>query len=103
MIHNNDYASLIYTDYGAYMADSQVNPTLELMFIGTSGNDITPVDTLWLGAWNRGMHVENIHNDHRVDVHGIDSAIAFSFRDISLAPGERKEFIVRFTLARPGM
>jgi hypothetical protein len=101
MIHNNDYASLIQTDYGAYMADSQVNPSLELMFIGKSGSNITPVDTLWLGEWDEGWHLENIYNDRRIDVHGVDSAIAFSYQNIDLAPGERKEFIVRFTLARP--
>jgi hypothetical protein len=103
MIHNNDYASLILTDYGAYMADSQVNPTLELMFIGIAGDNITPVDTLWLGVWDDGWHLENIYNNRRVDVHGVDSAIAFSYQNIDLAPGESKEYVVRFSLARHGL
>jgi len=100
MIHRNDYASLIHKSYGAYMTDSQSNPSLELMFICEAENGITPVDTLWLGAYDFGAHLNHIYDDKRSDVHGADSAIGFSYRDISLAPGEAKEFIVRFTLAR---
>ena len=100
MIHDNDYASLIHTPYGAYMTDSMDNPSLELMFVGESGNGITPVDTLWLGTWDGGRHLEHIYDDSRSDVHYSDSAIGFSYQNIDLDPGESKEFIVRFTLAR---
>jgi len=100
MIHNNDDASLVYTSYGAHMTDSQTNPSLELMFICLSGNGITPVDTLWLGTYSGGRHLNYIHSDRRDDVHNADSALGFSYQNINLAPGETKEFIVRFTLAR---
>jgi len=100
MIHNNDYAPLVHTDYGAYMTDSQTDPSLELMFVCLSGNDITPVDTLWLGRFNGGRHLNYIYDDSRTDVSGIDSAIGFSYQNIDLEPGQTKEFIVRFTLAR---
>ncbi|MCL2138872.1 MAG: Ig-like domain-containing protein [Treponema sp.] len=99
MIHNNDFASLILTPYGAYMTDSQSNPSLELMFICLSGNGITPVDTLWLGTYPEG-HLRYIYSDRRYDIHNADSALGFSYQNINLAPGEIKEFIVRFTLAR---
>ena len=100
MIHNNDDASLLITHYGAYMADSANNPSLELMFICLSGEGITPVDTLWLGIYMEGDHLNYIYTDHRDNVHGQDSAIGFSYQNIDLAPGEAREFIVRFTLAR---
>jgi hypothetical protein len=100
MIHENDFASLLYKPYGAYMTDSELDPTLELMFVGLSGEGISPVDTLWLGAWGGGAHLNYIYNDARNDVIGYDTAIGFSYKDIDLAAGETREFIVRFTLAR---
>jgi hypothetical protein len=100
MIHQNDEASLIHTPYGAYMTDSEDNPSLELILICETGDGITPVDTLWLGTYDFGRHLDYIYTDRRIDVHGRDSAIGFSYQNIDLAPGETKEFIVRFTLAR---
>ena len=100
MIHDNDYASLILTPYGAYMADSTDKPSLELMFICLLSEGITPVDTLWLGTYMGGAHLDIIYNDRRSNVNSQDSAIAFSYQNIDLEPGESKEFIVRFTLAR---
>jgi hypothetical protein len=100
MIHRNDHAPLVHTPYGAYMTDSPDNPTLELMFVCESGNGINPVDTMWLGSYGGGAHLNHIYDDNRNGVRGVDSAIGFSYQDIDLAPGEAKEFIVRFTLAR---
>jgi hypothetical protein len=100
MIHKNDHASLTHTPYGAYMTDSETNPTLELMFVCESGNGINPVDTLWLGEYDWGAHLNYIYDDDRNGVRGVDSAIGFSYQNINLAPGESKEFMVRFTLAR---
>ena len=100
MIHRNDDASLIHAPYGAYMTDSADNPSLELMFVCETGSGITPVDTLWLGSYNDGRHLDYIYTDRRYDVHGEDSAIGFSYQNIELASGGTKEFVVRFTLAR---
>jgi hypothetical protein len=100
MIHRNDHASLEHKPYGAYMADSGTNPSLELMFVGESGEGIDPVDTLWLGTWNSGDHLNHIYDDRRNDISSVDSAIGFSYKNIDLGAGETKEFIVRFTLAR---
>jgi hypothetical protein len=100
MIHENDEAALIHTPYGAYMADSPENPSLELMIICESGAGITPVDTLWLGTYGGGEHLNHIYDDSRTDIHGRDSAIGFSYQNISLDPGETKEYTIRFTLAR---
>ena len=100
MIHRNDHASLLHKPYGAYMTDSPDNPSLELMFICEEEDGITPVDTLWLGSYSGGAHLNHIYDDSRSDVHYADSAIGFSYQNIDLAPGQVKEFIVRFTLAR---
>ena len=100
MMHNNDYASLLLKPYGAYMADADTNPKLELMLVCLTGEGITPVDTLWLGTWDFGAHVERIYDDNRADVIGQDTAIAFSYQNITLGPGEAKEFIIRFTVIR---
>jgi hypothetical protein len=100
MIHQNDKASLLHTEYGAYMTDSPDNPSLQLMFICESGEGIDPVDTLWLGRWAVGAHMLHIYDNRRSDISGVDSAMGFSYQNIDLAPGEVKEFIVRFTLAR---
>jgi hypothetical protein len=100
MIHQNDHASLTHKSYGAYMTDSPDNPSLMLMFIAESGNGINPVDTLWLGTWNSGEHLDHIFDDQRADVHDRDSAIGFSYQNIALLPDETKEFVLRFTLAR---
>jgi hypothetical protein len=102
MIHENDYAPLVYKPYGAYMADSPEDPGLELMLVAESGEGVSPVDTLWLGSWSGGSHLEHIYDDRRFDIGGVDSAIGFSYRDIDLEAGEAKEFIIRFTLARDG-
>jgi hypothetical protein len=100
MVHENDYAPLLHKPYGAYMADSEINPALELMFIGESGPGITPVDTLWLGLWSAGDHLEHIYDNSREDAAAADTALGFSYQNISLAPGETREFTVRFTLVR---
>jgi len=100
MIHRNDATSLLHTPYGAHMTGSRENTSLELIFICESGNGITPVDTLWLGTYDDGRHLNYIYTNRRIDVHDEDSAICFSWQNIYLAPGEAKEFVVRVTLVR---
>jgi hypothetical protein len=100
MINKNDDAPLLHKPYGAYMADSETNPALELIFVCESGDGIDPVDTLWLGRYGDGLHMGNIYSDSRSDVRDADSAICFSYQNIDLGPGEEKEFVVRFTLVR---
>jgi len=38
-----------------------------------------------------------LYNDGRVDVSNTDSGMAFSYQNIDLAPGESRDFVVRFT------
>jgi len=100
MMHDNDNAPLLHASYGAYMTDSETDPVFELMFVCENGDGIDPVDTLWLGKFGGGAHLENIYNDSRSGIRDADSAIGFSYQNIDLAPGREKEFVVRFTLAR---
>ncbi|MFP3091229.1 SPOR domain-containing protein [Treponema sp. TIM-1] len=104
MIHNNDHASVTGDEYGLVMSDASDEEisSLNLMFVGKTGEDTTPVSTLWIGRWDRGDYLKHIYDDG-VDpqyYEGADSAMAFSFQNITLLPDESKEFIVRFTLAR---
>jgi hypothetical protein len=70
------------------------------MLLAESGNGISPVDTLWLGVWGSGTHLDHIYDDSRAGISMVDSAIGFSYKNIDLEAGETKEFIIRFTLAR---
>jgi hypothetical protein len=85
MIHRNDYAPLVHTAYGAYMADFVTDPSLELMLICESGDGINPVDTLWLGEYSDGAHLDYIYENNRAGVRDVDSAIGFSYQRIDLA------------------
>jgi hypothetical protein len=100
MMHQNDHAPLLYKPYGAYITDSETNPSIEIMFVGAEADGVTPVDTLWLGKWDGGEHVSHIYDDSRADVSDVDSAIGFSYQNIDLGTNETKEFIIRFTLSR---
>ena len=98
MIGDNDYTILSITPYGVSIRDSAENPSLELMFICLTGEGINPVTTLWLGAYGYGSHLNHIYDDRRLNVYDIDSALAFSYQNINLNPGESREFIIRFSI-----
>jgi hypothetical protein len=102
MIHTNDHAPITLGEDYLRMTDSN-DPdieTLSLVFIGNAGNGAQPVSSLWVGRWERGEHLKHIY-DHGMDSaysDGVDSAMAFSFQDITLLPGESKNFVVLFAL-----
>jgi hypothetical protein len=76
--------------------------SLNLMFVGKTGQDITPVSSVWIGPWENGDHLGHIYDDGMSKYYydGVDSAMAFSYQNITLNPGETKYYTVRFTLAR---
>lgn len=104
MIHNNDHASVAVKDFGLVMTDAldENISSLNLMFVGKTGQEILPVDTLWIGRWERGEYLKHIYDDGADAQYydGADSAMTFSFQNIGLLPDESKEYIIRFTLAR---
>ncbi|MDR0690448.1 MAG: Ig-like domain-containing protein [Spirochaetaceae bacterium] len=104
MIHTNDHAPITINDYGVLMTDinDDAIKSMNLRFIGKAGPGITPVSTLWIGPWEQGNHLNHVYDDGIAPGYstGRDSAMAFSYQNIALNPGESKSFIVRFTLAR---
>ncbi|MDR2257731.1 MAG: SPOR domain-containing protein [Treponema sp.] len=104
MIHNNDHAPLAINSYGVLMTDARDSniASLNLMFVGKTGQDITPVSSVWIGPWANGDHLDHIYDDGVSGYYydGVDSAMAFSYQGITLNPGETKYYSVRFTLAR---
>jgi hypothetical protein len=103
MIDRNDHAPLKYLPYGALMtnaASDNVPPNAKLRLIAQNMAGVTDVDTLWLGKWSGGDHKNHVYDDERGDVTGVDSAMAFSYQNITLTAGETKEYVVRFSLAR---
>jgi hypothetical protein len=106
MIDNNDHAPLTITSYGILMTDIRDSDiaSLNLKFLCKEGQNITPASTVWIGCYDGydGGHLEHIYdNGVSPDYQdGVDSAMAFSYNDITLEAGEVKQFTVRFTLAR---
>jgi hypothetical protein len=102
MIHNNDHVPIALTDYGLSMADGADDAIagMELRFIAKSGRDISPVSTLRIGPWEQGAYLEYMYENGVCADYSkeSDSAMTFSYQDITLAPGETKSFTVRFEL-----
>jgi hypothetical protein len=96
MIHGNDSAPITYmSQYGARMEDLAADATMRFRLVCQGLESVSDVSTLWVG--NYGNRSANLYNDSRVDVSGIDSGMAFSYQNIDLAPGESRDFVVRFT------
>ena len=58
-----------------------------------NGAEVTPVDTLWIGNCNDGV-MSNIYNNNRTSINNQDSALAYSWKYITLDAGETKIFTV---------
>jgi len=108
MIYGNDRAPLTYIQqYGALMTNehsdyygNQILPTIKLRLICQNVPGVDKVSTLWLGRYGLGGSERNyVYTDQRDNIaaNEMDTAINFSYQDITLNPGESKEFIVRFT------
>jgi len=96
MIYGNDDAPITYmSQYGVRMEDLAADATMRFRLVCQGLESVSDVSTLWVG--NYGNRSANLYNDLRVDVSGIDSGMAFSYQNIDLAPGESRDFVVRFT------
>jgi hypothetical protein len=104
MIDRNDHAPLTINRYGVLMTDTRDNEiaSLNLKFICKEGNNVTPASTVWIGPWGGGDHLNHIYDNGVSENYrdGVDSAMAFSYQDITLSPGESKYYTVRLTLSR---
>ncbi len=88
LIKNNDYADLIVgtDDLGSYviMQDSSSGDALKLYFSGDSIG-VSNTSTFWTGHYS--ARYENMFNNNPVNQSGIDSAIAFSWQNITIPAG----------------
>ena len=107
MIINMDKAPLTYMDYGALMTNENISssgttylPTLKLRLICQNFEGVDNTTTLWLGRWASGDHRDHLYEDNRVSITArdkIDTALSFSYQNITLEPRQSKTFVVRFT------
>lgn len=81
-IGNNDRAQLILeTEEGAdYVLMRDASSEFRLYYNNVDG--VTGVSTLWTGRYSK--HTSNIFNDNRQNQSGIDSTVAFSWKNISI-------------------
>lgn len=94
-IEDNDKANIYVRDYGCEMKGNKI--ALKAHLLDDVYSEVTPVSTYWLGAF--GSRTDNIYNDNRKDVTDTDSGMAYSWKDITLAPGESVTKCVYFSLA----
>ncbi len=93
-IAGNDNAPVTVTSSGANLIDNSTKMIFALNCL--KGEGVTPVDTLWIGNYSSSA-MGNVYNNKRSDLTNTDSAIAYSWQNISLQPGETKAFVVRLT------
>jgi hypothetical protein len=105
MIGSNDTAPVLRNTYGNIeMSGSTNNKNYKLIFVCKSGEPVTPVTTSWYGRCNSGTATphfwQHIYDDGIGASYapGNDSAFAFSYQNIDLAPHASKTFVVRLTL-----
>jgi hypothetical protein len=100
-IYGNDTAPLKLTSYGIQLTDPGSN--LRLAFYAKTGTAVTSADTLWIGKYT-GNSGGSYYNAHVYDdgssnyTDGDDCAIAFSWQNIELQPGEFKVYMVRMAV-----
>jgi len=97
MIHGNDYAPLTYLEYGALMTNAvgAATPSIKFRLVCQNVLGVNNVSTLWLGTF--GSERSHVYEDRRTNITDQDSAMNFSYQNITLEPGESKTFVVRFT------
>lgn len=93
-IAGNDKAPVNVTSSGANLIDNSTKMIFALNCL--KGEGVTPVDTMWIGDFASSA-MGNVYNNKRSDLTNTDSAIAYSWQNISLEPGETKAFVVRLT------
>lgn len=92
----NDSAPIMPKSYGARMYD----PSTKLAFdmYCCSGDDCTPVDTLWYGGyWERSNHLWDgtITTEH---IQNTDTGMTYGWMNIDIEPGETVLKSIRMTL-----
>ena len=96
MLANNDRANIISKPYGARMYDPSTRLAFDMYCC--SGDDCTPVDTLWYGYWNsREQHLWD-GTITTTNVLNTDTGMAYGWMNIDIEPGETVLKSIRMTL-----
>jgi hypothetical protein len=98
MLFNMDSAPLTYLPYGALMTNGYGTtylPTMKIRLVCQGLPGVNNASTIWMGTY--GGERNYVYEDQREDISGTDTALNFSYQDISLNPGESKKFVMRFT------
>jgi len=104
MIIGQDDAPLTYLEYGALMTNENTYygihylPTMKLRLVCQNVQGISNVSTMWFGDY--GSEREYVYDNNRVSISAEaerDTALNFSYQNISLNAGESKRFVIRFT------
>ena len=104
MIFNQDDAPVSYLPYGALMSNQNTYDgvhyvaTVKLRLVCQNLVGINNVSTLWMGQY--GIEREHVYDNDRHNITAeddLDSALCFSYKNITLGAHESKTFTVRFT------
>lgn len=95
----NDFAPIQETNYGFRMWDDNAHIELQAHLHPTSYSEVTNVDHQWMGYYfYRVRNAYSTCDSYSNPLTGVDSAIAFSWNNIPLGPGESAIRCVYFTL-----
>lgn len=91
-IGSNDYAPLEIIDNSTLvMRDGS---TAQFNIVGRNAYGVTDVSTFWIGHYSG--QIANLFNNGPTSLSGTDSGLAYSWKDIVIAPGETKTMSVLF-------
>ncbi len=91
-IGGNDYAPLEIIDNSTLVMRD--GGTAQFNIVGRNAYGVTDVSTFWIGHYSG--QITNIFNNGPTSLSGTDSGLAYSWKDIVIAPGETKTMAVLF-------
>jgi len=104
MIYGNDHAPLIYLRYGALMTDETMSGGINYLakikyrLVCQNLQGVDDVSTLWLGRYpGERSHVYEDQRESITSSNSTDTALNFSYQNITLDPGQSKTYVIRFT------
>jgi voltage-gated potassium channel Kch len=92
MIGGNDYAPLEIVDNSTLVMRD--GATAQFNIVGRNAYGVTDVSTFWMGGY--GSRFDNLLNDGPTSLVGVDSGLAYSWKDKVLLPGATTTLSVLF-------
>jgi hypothetical protein len=105
MLYSMDRAPLTYIkEYGALMTNehndyynNRILPTMKLRLICQNVPGVNNVSTIWLGKFGSERNYVYVDKRDNIAADEMDTAMNFSYQNITLNSGESKTFVLRFT------